>query len=81
MTNESLLRVAQRCAIKMIKLSEDVEPKTRNGSINQFAGMALALAYLFEEVTDRDARDKTPRDLLKWAINLPIVLPRKRILN
>jgi hypothetical protein len=77
--HENLIRLAQRCAVKLIKLTEDTEPKTKAGSINQFAGMALTLAYIFEEMTDGDARDKTPRQLLQWAINLPIVPPKRRI--
>lgn len=75
--NESLIRLAQRCAVKMIKLTEDSSPKTKLASMHQFAGMALTLAYIFEEVTDGDARDKTPRELLSWAINLPIVPPKR----
>ncbi len=75
--NEPLIRLAQRCAMKMIQLTEDTTEKTKVGRLNQFAGMALTLAYIFEEITDGDARDKTPRQLLQWAINLPITPRRK----
>lgn len=60
-------RIAQRIAHEMLQLSNtEIELYT-------YMGLGHCLGMAYEEITGRTCNDKTPRELIQWAINLPEV--------
>lgn len=63
--NEPEIRIAKRVATYMLEVSE------QQIDLSFFMGIGLSLAIIYEEITGKSARDRKPKELIQWALDLP----------
>jgi hypothetical protein len=64
---ETEIRIVKRLVTYMQDISE------QQIDFNFFMGVGLTLAICYEEMTGRTAQNKKPRELMQWALDLPLV--------
>ena len=79
MGNESLARLAQRVLIEMLALLIEMLALANNAdknnhlvSIEKFKCYGVCLDFIYEEFTHHPANQRTPKELMQWAMELPI---------
>ena len=72
MGNESLARLAQRVLIEMLALANNADKDNRPVNLEKFKCYGVCLAFIYEEFTHHPANQRTPKELMQWAMNLPI---------
>lgn len=74
--NEQLIRLAQRTVAHMLNKAQNKDALTLKTDLNQFMGMGLILAFIYEEATGNNAEHMKPQQVIEWAINQPMTRPR-----
>lgn len=70
---ESEIRIARRLATYMLEVAE------QQADLNFFQGLGLALGILYEETQSLSIANMKPRDLLQWALTLPVEVTFPRV--
>lgn len=69
MDSPAAIRITKRLVLEMVNLATSEAFNKTN--LLLFEGMGLALAMCFEELTTNSARNRKPREIMQWAMELP----------
>lgn len=61
----SAIRIARRLVHEMLQCANE------QLDLHMFMGIGIGLAFCYEEMTGRTAKDKKPQELMQWALGLP----------
>lgn len=68
---EPLARIAKRILFEMLNLTSGKDRASVEQRYHTFIGLSLALIYVYEEYTGQSAKERKPKELMTWAMELP----------